>query len=282
MNLRYPERLLQPFKDLRQFTQELYAMFKDGDQADVQGGIDVGRPPREPDGLQSNFDPRRRPERFELPEAPRRRERTQAEGGPPRFEAPARRPREPQGRVVREPAIEERRQQAAQAPRLPEPPRRRERPIPIAPDEPARGGLTEPPLPTAFRDRRPAEDAPRRPLEPLRPEPKRHDEGHRRGRKPVLGQPAEVDYPTPSMPSAGGGGTTIFIGQVVSHDSSGAQVTLYPDGPDNDPGDDVTVTIQDLDPEEKLDAETWLYSIFELSDADGNKKYYCKPPMWVN
>jgi hypothetical protein len=119
MNLRYPERLLQPWKDLRQFTQELYAMVRSGNE-DVSGGIDVDTPPVKV-GEQSFKVQRKASGELNLvPEAQARHKRDEPSEGPRTFEAPPRRRREPEGRTRREPAIEERLRQAIRGPEPPD------------------------------------------------------------------------------------------------------------------------------------------------------------------
>lgn len=81
----------------------------------------------------------------------------------------------------------------------------------------------------------------------------------------------------------GGGGTTVFIGQVGS-DSTGssAGVLLYPDGPTGDPGDMVEVEFPGVDPTETIPAGMWVYSIFEFTDSSGDNVYYANPPTWLS
>jgi hypothetical protein len=68
---------------------------------------------------------------------------------------------------------------------------------------------------------------------------------------------------------------------VLSGSGDTYSVALYPDGPNAGAGDTVTVTIPVMDPDETIDHDTWLYSIFEFTDEDGNPTYTCQPPVWM-
>jgi hypothetical protein len=304
MNLRYPERLLQPWKDLRQFTQELYAMVRSGNE-DVSGGIDVDTPPVKV-GEQSFKVQRKASGELNLvPEAQARHKRDEPSEGPRTFEAPPRRRREPEGRTRREPAIEERLRQASEAPSLPrreerrarepyETPDRRENIPPKAP-EPGRtrkervaeqaqeeGRRREAPdSAPSFKDRTvETADSPRRHVELTKFELRPQEPGITRTKFPIVNVSPDVDYPTRQVPTGGGGGTTIFAGRVTGKSGSKATVTLYPDGSKGKPGDEVEVDIKDLDSSETL-PNGWLFGIFEFTDEDGKTYYEAKPPMWV-
>lgn len=305
MNLRYPERLLQPWKNLRQFTQELYAMFKDAEDDDVSGGIDVEAPPVKIG--ERTFKVQRKPggELNLVPEAPEAPARPAPAEGPKRFTPPARRSREPEGRVRAEPIVEERRAAAAERPRLPEPARARREAPSFAEPEPART-LSQPDAAPAFRPR-PAEidlEPRKREVpeitppggnnrvvaeEPGRPRPEpasfegRFDDATRKPKaRGVVNVGTNVDYPTPPTPSAGGtAGTTTFIGKVSAFLAPNATVTLYPDGPHGDPGDSVTVNIPTIASDETMDAGTWLFGIFQFTDSNGVNTYFAQPPVWM-
>lgn len=301
MNLRYPERLLQPWRDLRQFTQELYAMYKDASQDDVSGGIDVEAPPVKI-GEQS-FKVQRKPggELNLVPEAAAPQAPEEPAGGRQRFTRPSRRSREPEGRTRPEPIVEERRAAASERPRLPEPSRPR-REAPSFAEQEARP-LPQFDRPTPFRDRTPPaeQEGTQRPTPELPPRKKRAEFPEETPRKPfdaptlafdydtstrhpkkhkVVNVGTEPDYPPPPYPAAASGGTTVFIGKVTGRSGAKSLVTLYPDGPAGDPGDDVEVQIQDLDASDSV-PNGWLFGIFQFTDSDGNTYYTAKPPMWV-
>jgi hypothetical protein len=280
MNLRYPERLLQPWKDLRQFTQELYAMFRTGDE---RPGTEPGSPAPARAADRPGVVRRPPPARREFPtEGPRPRpEGAAPDAGPPKWETVARRVRNAESFRRPEAVVEARRREAAQPARLPEPERPRRVEVPRPGDEPRRrqAPAVEPererPRPEPARDESRAKVdqipyAPR-PVEPLVAPP----------RADVLNVGADPEWVEPTWP-IGGGGTTVFVGKVESGSGDTYQVKLYQDGPDGDPDDEpVEVTIPTIDPDEQIPADTWLFGIFQFTNDDGDFIYYAQPPIWM-
>ncbi|SIO38074.1 hypothetical protein SAMN05444166_4239 [Singulisphaera sp. GP187] len=93
-------------------------------------------------------------------------------------------------------------------------------------------------------------------------------------------------FEIPDAPDArpiGGGGTTVFIGKVKSGTGKTYQVNLYPNGPNGDPqSPSVSVEIPTIDPDEQIDPNTWLFGIFQFSDSDGNDIYFAQPTVWMD
>lgn len=88
-----------------------------------------------------------------------------------------------------------------------------------------------------------------------------------------------------TVPGGGGGGTTVFIGKIQSCVPGGpAKVLLFPDGPTGDPSptDPVEVALPTIDPDEDMQGVTWLPNIYQFSDSGGNNSYVCYPPVWVS
>jgi hypothetical protein len=280
MNLRYPERLLQPWKDLRQFTQELYAMYRAGSREEPEA---PASPPSRPRAAPAVA---RRPSvrRESGPDGPTPSPPSRPEAGsePPRWATVARRVRAVEaGRRV-ETVAEERRREAATPVRFPEPGRGRRPEAPPADPGPARRAAPGPePEPPPARDRPGPVDTPR--PEFTAAEVGRRPEEARPYRPPyeVVNVGADLDEADFTLP-IGGGGTTVFVGKVVSGSGDTYQVRLYQAGPDGDPDEDpVEVTIPTIDPAERIPADTWLFGVFQFQDADGDDTYYAQPPIWL-
>ena len=82
--------------------------------------------------------------------------------------------------------------------------------------------------------------------------------------------------------TGGSDGTTVFMGKVQSGSGDTYQVVLYQNSPTGSPdADPVTVTVPMIDPSETINPDTWLSAIFEFQDSDGNNIYFCQPPVWM-
>lgn len=75
----------------------------------------------------------------------------------------------------------------------------------------------------------------------------------------------------------GGGSSSVFMGKVVSGSGASYVVELYPGGPNSDPGDHVAVGIPMIDSDEQIPAGTWLSPIIQFGDT-----YACQPPVWMD
>lgn len=266
-----PQRLLRPWKSLKEFTEELYAMTqrRSNPDADTSG---APAPSREPTPA-SRFRTEARDET--LPSfTPKVKIPDQAPAPPP---APSPASRAPD--KVKLPAQPER----EPAPRVTPPP-----PVP-APielgqavrrvarsDEPSRQESTARSRPTSS------------PVARRRDGPTRKTDGAAttkadRPRKaaPTLVMPPP-DTPDLTILPTGTGGTTVFAGKVVSHTSgSPARVDLYGDGIEADKTDTVDVKIPTLADGENIEPETWLFGIFQFQDSGGANIYYAQPPIWM-
>lgn len=89
------------------------------------------------------------------------------------------------------------------------------------------------------------------------------------------------DLPFP-MIGGGGGGTNVFIGRVTSSSPGETQCDLYPSGPDGDKldGGPFTINMPTLDPNETFEIGDWIYGIFAFSGSHGTE-YYAQPPSWI-
>jgi hypothetical protein len=97
-----------------------------------------------------------------------------------------------------------------------------------------------------------------------------------------------ADWPTLDVDNPGDGGAGVLAGKVVSKftaDMGGKyrngdtyKVTLYPDGPQGDRGDDVEVVILQISKDDEIPQDTWLFPIARLG-TDGT--YYAQPPVWI-
>lgn len=93
--------------------------------------------------------------------------------------------------------------------------------------------------------------------------------------------------PMPDLPALvsmpGGGGTTSFIGRVVSGSGANYRVTIYDQGPQFDSTiGDVNVTILMIDSREQIPAGTWISPIMQFTDGDGNDSYFAQVPVWMD
>jgi hypothetical protein len=96
----------------------------------------------------------------------------------------------------------------------------------------------------------------------------------------------DIDSPRP----AGGGGVPISMGRVVEKGDSDAgnlyKVLLYPNGPNDDPSpvDPVDVLIAQIDKDEIIPADMWIFNIFQVSRSVNGQtvtEYWGQPPVWI-
>lgn len=80
----------------------------------------------------------------------------------------------------------------------------------------------------------------------------------------------------------GGGGTTTFLGKVVSGTGNTYRVDIYGVGSTGDPTTRVTVIIPEIDPDEEIPVGTWLNPIFQFTPGVGNPTYECQVPIWLS
>lgn len=257
-DIRNPQALLQPWRNLTQFTEELYSMLtrQGGAEPEPEPSADRPEAPR-PDQARPRVDPR--------PGIPPTTIRARPTPPPvaPLADTPTRR--------------------ADAAPRTPG----------FAPEgAPGRTRVESTPTPTPGRASRPYEFPAPAPTAAESAPPSRSRKGYSdpAPRADGAGGPyAEFpDYDafagTPVFPGGGGSGNGGLIGKVVEGGPGAYSVVLYPDGPNVTPtGDDaepVTVTILTFHAlDNPLQPDTWLTSIFSY-EAEGGTTYFCQPPVW--
>ncbi len=84
----------------------------------------------------------------------------------------------------------------------------------------------------------------------------------------------------------GGGGTTTFLGKVVSGTGDTYRVDIYGHGSNHDATlEAVVVTIPEIDPDDEIPVGTWINPIFKFTNTvDGRSvtTYQCQPPVWLS
>lgn len=83
--------------------------------------------------------------------------------------------------------------------------------------------------------------------------------------------------PVPTVPAAAGGDSSVFIGKIVSGDGKSYKVQLFPDGLDSDPGDTVDVAVPILADGENLTTGSLIVPIVQAGEF-----YYYQPPVWMD
>jgi hypothetical protein len=79
----------------------------------------------------------------------------------------------------------------------------------------------------------------------------------------------------------GAGGTTTFLGKIISGTSDTYIVDLYGSGSGEDPTDRVTVTIPEIHPAEELPVGMWLNPIFQFTNG-ATVTYETQIPIWLS
>lgn len=293
--LRFPERLLQPFRSLRQFQQELYAMHKEDRPrpAPVAATEHDGEGRLASKGSRSNASVAGRSREdarnsgLDL-SANRQAGFRDAGSSPPAFQAAVRKPR-PEG-VTRErtetKVVAERRREASHTPTLLP---ARNRPAPAERKDPAESRRTPRPEPERQRKDRPeAKDDARKPSGQTPVPESKGQEPDPRNKDVVDYQ--QRDLATSRLPfvPGGSGGTTTFLGKVKSGKGDTYQVTLYPNGPKGAAGEVVEVTIPFIDPDDQIPGGTWINPIFQFPRPAGTfgptqieSVYSCQVPVWM-
>jgi hypothetical protein len=84
------------------------------------------------------------------------------------------------------------------------------------------------------------------------------------------------------QPSAGGaGGTSSFLGKVVSGSGDTYTVQLYPAGKEGTAGASVTVKVPQIASDDAIPADTWIAPVMRYTDSDGVVHYQFQPPVWL-
>jgi hypothetical protein len=92
------------------------------------------------------------------------------------------------------------------------------------------------------------------------------------------------DADSPRLPIAGTAGVSCWIGKTEGGSHGTAQVVLYPDGPQGQPGDQVDVVIPMLNDDEEIPPGIWISPIFQGNKGTPDKPdlyYYCQLPVWL-
>jgi len=77
--------------------------------------------------------------------------------------------------------------------------------------------------------------------------------------------------------------TSVYVGKVSSGTGNSYQVAIYPLGPnDITSAFTVTVTVPMIDPDETIDAGTWIFGIHVFTDSEGVDSYFYQPAVWVS
>lgn len=300
-----PSALLRPWRNLQQFSEELYAMFSKGGQPEAAPESATGRDSAE--DSPGSRRPARSDDQQPLDTVRNARletirERSVAPEVSPR-DSHYVRPRTPQAaqeepsRPRQSPASEASRETGSAAPA----PQRRttyESTEIVSPrstasddsvysktrreiDHSDQGSRSEYAAQPAHRDRRIYES------------PDRQASDRKHAAEKVADVPVKASGQDVSVQSSldigdfvkwsppGGGGSTVFLGQVVSGTGATYQVTLFPNGPTQDAGSTVTVTIPMIDPTDTIAPDTWINPIFQGADTDGNTIYFCQVPVWM-
>lgn len=79
----------------------------------------------------------------------------------------------------------------------------------------------------------------------------------------------------------GGGSGGGLLGRVVSGSDDSYQVTLYPNGPDGEVGETVTVIHLATNLEQTIPADEWVVPVLSFTNADGVTSYYMKEVIAV-
>jgi hypothetical protein len=99
--------------------------------------------------------------------------------------------------------------------------------------------------------------------------------------------PDHIDHDTPldlrsSLVPLGG----TLVGRVLSGTGKSYQVALYPKGPTGSPGDTVEVVIPQIDPKETIPRSTWMFGIakFSVPQPAGPPvtTYFYQPAVWMD
>jgi hypothetical protein len=83
-------------------------------------------------------------------------------------------------------------------------------------------------------------------------------------------------------PGDGSGGTTVFLGQVVSGSGDTYSVNLFGSGTAQASTATVTVTIPQIATTETIPATTWLQAVYQFTDSSGNVTYEAQVPVWLD
>lgn len=256
-----PQWLLQPWKNLKQFTESLYAALDAARTEPLthEGPVVI----RVPEGQAALRIERRSADAQDLlrpgsgprtaspagDQAPNPiRERMKREEPPERARGPRGRSTESEARVATGVSTE--------------PPTRRERHIPIE-------GAIE------FSSKEPVRFA--------QPPQVWSDSKKEWWTPPALKLPD--DLPFPELGGGGGGGTFVYLGKVLSCPPGGpASVDIYPAGPSGDKldGGPFEVDLPTISSDEDLSGVTWLPGIYQFTDSDGNVSFEAYPAVWVS
>lgn len=83
-----------------------------------------------------------------------------------------------------------------------------------------------------------------------------------------------------ASPIGSGGGTTVYIGKVVSGTGDTYEMKLF--NPDTTlPDQIVEVKILQIDHDETIPANTFVPGVFTYTDKDGNTTFYAQVPVWI-
>lgn len=280
-----PQKLLQPWRNLQHFSEELYAMMRSRQPVTHEGPVTIRVKPNQTALKLTSSDGPDQPSPFAAVARPRqdtRQARQDATSGidvgssnraPSRTNSATTAPQVAgpglkldQGQTSTITPADYRRSRSA----TPEP-----ADFSKAFGVPTSKAVEPPSLPTADRERRPILDVQgavdfggpspvrfERPPQVLNPATGNYDDLRNR----------VLDYPVDPY-------RVVFMGKVSSGTGNTYQVVLYPDGPDGDPGDTVTVKIQNIAADETLDPATWLVPVFRLSAGTADT-YYAQPAVW--
>ncbi len=91
------------------------------------------------------------------------------------------------------------------------------------------------------------------------------------------------DYLKDGVPISGGGGTTAFLGKVVSGSGDTYVVDLYGNGSGRVKTATVSVTIPQIADDEQIPAGTWINPVFRFTvvGIETTTTYECQVPIWV-
>lgn len=89
--------------------------------------------------------------------------------------------------------------------------------------------------------------------------------------RPIV-PPRDLQHIPREIPRA----TAVLMGKVTGGSGETWGVTLYPDGPDGDPGDDVEVTCKGVHADEEAPADAWIAGIARFGDT-----YFYQPTVWL-
>jgi hypothetical protein len=251
-----PQKLLQPWRNLQHFTEELYAMLADGSGKTPASASAPGPQP-------AGIGPANKLARARAPEVTPSRPAAVAKS------ADTPRPAQADSRAERpEPTRRRDRTDASLEPeRLPQPA------IHVA--GPARVTVASPlGIPAASLRRVPYSSIP-----DGVPEIASHHRQDWITIEPVKFPATDTEWSPGDSPNTH---FQLFVGQVVSGSGDTYQVQLFSQGPfGGGTNNTVEVKIPTIDPDETIDPGTWLYGIYQFVDPTGLKIYTAQPAVWL-